>query len=137
MYILGIYIFVYIKHINSNRHRTIFFIFLFCNTLTAKLDGKAFFKNIIAIYFQLKRFSNFQFPFLHSFYKTNDFVTIHYATGISIIHFDKDKHDKQEFVSRKLFGRELQEVLFNSILLTFIISTKKTKQLKNEIKENT
>ena len=50
---------------------------------------------------------------------------------------DKDEHDKQEFVSRKLFGRELQEVLFNSILLTFIISTKKTKQLKNEIKENT
>ena len=87
MYILGIYIFVYIKHINSNRHKTIFFIFLFYNTLTAKLDGKAFFKNIIAIYFQLKRFSNFQFPFLHSFFKTNDFVTIHYATGISLIHF--------------------------------------------------
>ena len=87
MYILGIYIFVYIKHINSNRHKTIFFIFLFCNTLTAKLDGKAFFKNIIAIYFQLKRFSNFQFPFLHSFFKKNDFVTIHYATGISLIHF--------------------------------------------------
>ena len=86
IYILGIYIFVYVKHINSNRHKTIFFIFLFCNTLTAKLDGKAFFKNIIAIFFQLKRFSNFQFPFLHSFYKTNDFVTIHYATGISIIH---------------------------------------------------
>ena len=76
-----IYIYIYISNTQNNSYKNLFLIFLFNNTLTAKLDG-----NDLTIkkghFFPIRKFFRqkyFQFPLLQ---QNPCFVTTQYATTI-------------------------------------------------------
>ena len=69
---------MYIQYIKSDSYKSLFFIFVFYNSLIAKLDGNTLAKKN-AIFLRLTFFVDKTAFNFHSFNKINDFVTNQYA----------------------------------------------------------